>query len=163
MCFSIKAFIIRNKVEIDNWELTVLDPSEIARLSGIVKYKLLGLISPKDVDLEKRQKNEYKEYERELKEKNTIQSIINPWDTRVLSQIKDKEYVYNNLLINGQNINTLKEYILKRNYYFMLGDNRDNSSDSRFWGFVPDNLILGTPVYSFVNIANFKLRMNVVN
>lgn len=36
-----------------------------------------------------------------------------------------------------------EQYVVKRDYYFMLGDNRDNSLDSRFWGFVPDDLIIG--------------------
>ncbi len=55
-------------------------------------------------------------------------------------------------LINGQVMidgKPTSTYIVQQNYYFMIGDNRDNSLDSRFWGYVPEKNIVGSPLFIY--------------
>ncbi len=59
-------------------------------------------------------------------------------------------YEKNSLSIKGDSIyindELTKSYTVKRNYYFLLGDNRDNANDSRKWGFLPDNYLVGKSI-----------------
>jgi signal peptidase I len=56
------------------------------------------------------------------------------------------------IIINGEETNT---YTIKQNYYFGMGDNRDNSMDSRFWGFVPEDHLIGKATIVWFSIRNW--------
>ena len=66
------------------------------------------------------------------------------------------------LFINGKEATT---YTFKKDYYWMMGDNRHRSEDSRYWGYVPDDHILGKPILIWFSIdgindgiKNWKIR-----
>lgn len=69
--------------------------------------------------------------------------IIETYENNTL-ELKD-----NAIFINGKKAAT---YTFKQDYYWMMGDNRHNSEDSRFWGFVPKDHVLGKPVLIWMSI-----------
>ena len=78
----------------------------------------------------------------------------------------DLELINNKIYINKQESTS---YTFKMDYYWMMGDNRYNSEDSRVWGFVPFNHVLGKPVFIwmsidglFEGIGNWRIRWDRV-
>jgi signal peptidase I len=78
-----------------------------------------------------------------------------PFYTRVIRDYeKNKlELRDSTIFINDKAVNS---YTFKMDYYWMMGDNRHSSSDSRYWGFVPENHIIGKPKFVWLSIDKDK-------
>ena len=76
------------------------------------------------------------------------------------------EILPNQFIINGK---PTTSYTFSQDYYWMMGDNRHRSEDSRFWGFVPEDHIVGKPIFIWFSIEgindgirNWKIRWDRV-
>ncbi|MEJ6682134.1 MAG: signal peptidase I [Flavobacteriales bacterium] len=71
--------------------------------------------------------------------------IIEAYEGNTL-EIKDGK-----IFINGSES---ESYTIKQNYYWLMGDNRHNSADSRFWGFVPEDHVVGKAAFTWMSRTN---------
>ena len=87
---------------------------------------------------------------------------LTPGNVALYSETIQKYEGNKNVVVNGYQISidgkAITSYTFKQDYYFMMGDNRHNSADSRFWGFVPSDHIVGKAFFVWMSLdANKSL------
>ena len=93
------------------------------------------------------------------KEGSTIELNTNslPFYKRIIKEYENNQLdvIGDHIFINGKKALT---YTFKQDYYWMMGDNRQNSLDARSWGYVPFDHVVGKPVFIWFSIENGEIR-----
>ena len=115
--------------------LMLLDGHDLKLMANGVEFPFT-MVSPDELYRRKGKQEVYSSYYPQG-------STLVPWSTNMPK---------GNLLINGKPIGSLDYYTVEQDYYWAMGDNRDDSLDSRYWGFVPKSHILGEALFTYFSI-----------
>ena len=119
-------------------------------------------------------------FSRAFKNNDHFSEIVVPFEGQEIELTQQNWFIYkdlieryernevtnegNQFIINGERTN---KYTVKQNYYFAMGDNRDNSEDSRFWGFVPKDHIIGKAFIVWFSldgaVPRFNRMLNIID
>ena len=138
----------------DELDLTKMNLYELFCLENYFKYKSISFnyevefyldnVLIQSIDLIN---GDFPVSELELKQLAIIESEYKHFNRDVKIIIKD-------IKLNGKPVS---KFVMPEDCYFAMGDNRDNSSDSRFWGYVPKNLVKGKPLIIYWPITRIRL------
>ena len=82
--------------------------------------------------------------------------VKNPYKLEHKEIHNDPKVTVMNTPIRAQAIFDMEPMLIAKNHFFVMGDNRDHSNDSRFWGAVPNEYIIGKVKSIFINFKNLK-------